>query len=288
MNKLISTYLFRYLHPGLIMLVALLVSFHSLVRLQFEVERVVILNEGAYIQLNARVAPGLSPSVQDGVIASVAELDGILNVQMHHDAPPWPGDSELEATWNELWSTHLSPVLTVTIDSTIDPIDPLLDEIRALNHIMELEQDNVTTGQPDSPGRILLSNQTIILGVFFILFLGSAVSLILMFPIRFRRGYVVRTGTSGAGAFINPERIMLLLMGMNGLAGCLLYMLLAGLLYLLHPYIPVSVASFWFYSVIPQGTLLTLVLIGSIMAIGWWLPMYELDDVRILHSAPAE
>lgn len=284
--RTVLTHCSESVHWGLVMLIPCLVAFQTLMNAQWSLLPTEMQTETAGVEYLLRLEPGLSESANNRIVATVEALDPVIQVDFEKPVPAWDGDPALEETWQELWSSNLSPFVVATVSAegtTVEEISFLLESIEGVMSLTPPE--TLTTGTP----LVRLNRQ--VQDLFSLLFLfvmaGTVGASLWMYPVRFRRDVAVRIGQSGAGAYVNPERVLAGWVGINGGACVFVYLVLAAAGFLvLHRQLNPTEAGIMMSLL--QGTAITFLLTGAIMVIGWWLPSREVDMMQMLHPSTME
>lgn len=285
-TRLIPTRLDRY-HMALLLIIPAIAAFYSILLLYYRTDLGHTISQERLAPLWIRLAPELDEAQQAQVQQQLASLEAIQSIVPEQETPAWQGDADLEAEWRTLWNEYAPPLLLATLHNPrqFDETGPLLDRILAVDGVHEVEQAAPETSEGHlSMQQIILRQSHLI--VFYCLLLALAtLALILNYPVRFRRQFVVRTGLGGAGSFVNPEQLWLRFTGLHMGLGLLVYLLFFLLGYLSFPLASQAGANPSLFTIVLQGSVTTLALTAGISLIGWWMPAPEVEALRVLRPS---
>ncbi len=286
--------IFRFLsslYVALVVIVPFSVMFRMMLYMESLCKKGAIDNTEIPVLYVAKLDSGMEAPRQQEIVSQIANLENVAAASINLPIPAWPGDSDQEAQWNELWKTYLSPLLYATCEIQLTDTslaDRIAGQIESVSGIVETAWDQDDFDRQVNALTPISGEDSFYSRLFFFFIAASLCALVASYPIRFRRDFAVRAGLGGAGSQINPELIWIRLVSWQAGWSAALYVIVYTIGYQLFPCPSGQIHLPLYFSLLWKGVLMTAGLVTAVCLIGWWLPADEINDISAPHPAPLE
>ncbi len=272
-------------HFALIVILPACVAFLTLTRMHFRAEQERSKLADMPVQLAVRTEPGELIERLNALANSINVINGVDHVNLVSPIPPWQGEEGYQDEWASLWQANSASIIYVTAQQAADPVaaaQRLQDEIRSIAPFQEIVWNQDDFQKSESERQVLRQRRSHMTWMLLILMLSAAAGLSLSYPLRFRRKFVVRTGSGGAGSQVSPEMVWGAIMLVHCVLAVAVFVVMFFLGYVTFSFPLAPDGSPSVLSLFIQGTLCTAALTAAVAAIGWWMPADEIDEVNLL------
>lgn len=272
-------------HIALVVIIPACVAFLTLTRMHFRAEQERSQFANFPVQLAVQTEPGEPIERLHALANSVNDIDGVAQVDLVTPMPEWNGDEEFEQEWASLWQANSASILYVTAEPAADPVSTagrLQNAISSLGVFQTITWNHDDFHESENERQILRQHRIHMTWMLLVLLIATSSGLVLSYPLRFRRRFVVRTGGGGAGSQVNPESVWVYIILVHSILAAAVFVLLFFLGYVTFafPLAPDGRPSI--FALFLQGVLCTAALTAAVSAIGWWLPADEIEAVNLL------
>ncbi|MBN2329835.1 MAG: hypothetical protein JXR73_22020 [Candidatus Omnitrophica bacterium] len=273
-------------YSALVIIVSFSVAFRSLILIHFQAQKEAMEQQLFPICYAAALDESLNGSQQEELAATVESFEGVANAGVDRPIPSWTGPKEHEEDWIQLWKTHMPAILYATTEFLPRPREqaPLLaDKISRATGVAQLHWDQNRLERFSAAMDQWQKERTFfsILSIFFIA--AALGGLLASYPRHLRREYIVRTGVSGAGVHVKPERIWLRLILWHLFASAVLFSLFFSLAFWMHPFPSPDQTNIYFLRSLLEGACLAGALSMAICLLGWWMRTSDADSSAAVH-----
>lgn len=285
MNKRTLQNIFYSTHIALVVIVPACVAFLSLTRMHFRAEQERSQLSNLPVQLAVQTEPGEPIERLNALANSINTIDGVAQVNLVSPAPEWNGDEEYADEWASLWQVNSASIIYVTAEPSAEPVVTALslhDEIAALDVFQSIAWNQDDFHESEGERQILRQHRTHMTWMLLVLLIATSAGLVLSYPLRFRRRFVVRTGGGGAGSQVDPEVVWASIMLVHCILAVAVFVMLFFLGYVTFSFPLAPDGSPSIFALFLQGSLCTATLTAAVSAIGWWLPADEIEAVNVL------
>lgn len=275
---------------ALILLIPASVAFYSVMQVHFRAETEWVNASPPSLQFVGRLQQGMSRSEYESILQLIDSIEGVRSTQLEISIPEWRGDRSFQDQWNELWYEYASPLVFIQPDTDYlsdNQSSTLAESIRGVDGVIDIAASQGISASGFSVEQTERKQRNLAL-LYFILMVCICGALILNYPIRFRRQFAVLTGVEGVGSQLNPEHLWMRKTAAHVAAAIFLYTLLFGVSYLFFPLPLIDGGSPTFSILLLEGVFMTGALSAGVSLIGWWLPVQELEAVRVFRPTAFE